>query len=93
MTPAVQTRLSRYAAMVIALLAWYGLLLQLYVVIMTARSTGASVATAVVNYFSFFTILTNLLLAMVLTLSLQPEASALHRFCARRPCNPRSPYS
>jgi hypothetical protein len=83
MTPAVQTRLSRYAAMVIALLAWYGLLLQLYVVIMTARSTGASVATAVVNYFSFFTILTNLLLAMVLTLSLQPEASALHRFCAR----------
>ncbi len=83
MTPTAQNRLSRYVAMAIALLAWYGLLLQLYVVIVTARSTGAPVATAIVNYFSYFTITTNLLLAMVLTLALQPEASALHRFCAR----------
>ena len=83
MTTTAQTRLSRYAAMAIALLGWYGLLLQLYVVIVTARSTGVPVATAIVNYFSYFTILANLLLVLVLTLSLHPEASALHGFCAR----------
>lgn len=83
MTVGSPTRYSRYAAAGIALLAWYGLLLQLYVVIITARSTGVPVATAIVNYFSFFTILTNLLVALVLTLSLRPQASSLNRFCAR----------
>jgi hypothetical protein len=37
--------------------------------IMTARAGGTPVATAIVNYFSFFTILTNLLVALVLTFS------------------------
>jgi len=58
-------------------LAWYGLLLQSYVVIVNAGAGGLPIATAIVNYFSFFTILTNLLVAVTLTLSLQRTPSTL----------------
>jgi hypothetical protein len=70
-------------AAAIALLGWYGLLLQLYVVIATARATGVPVTTAISNYFSFFTILTNLLVALVLTLSLGTTPSTLSVFAGR----------
>lgn len=62
-----QPKLRRLIAGVIAALGWYGLTLQLYVSIATALTNGTSVTTAIVNYFSFFTILTNLLVALVLT--------------------------
>jgi hypothetical protein len=70
-----RAEVTRFSATIIALLAWYALTLQLYLVIVTARTTGISVATAVVNYFSFFTISTNLLIALVLTLSLKTTPS------------------
>ncbi|MGB9205872.1 MAG: Pr6Pr family membrane protein [Terriglobales bacterium] len=76
-------RLARLAAAAIALLGWYGLLLQLYVVIATARATGVPVTTAISNYFSFFTILTNLLVALVLTLSLRTTPSTLSAYAGR----------
>jgi hypothetical protein len=67
MDSAPQTKLRGLIAGVLAALGWFGLILQLYVSIATAHANGTSVATAIVNYFSFFTILTNLLVAMVLT--------------------------
>ncbi len=78
-----RSRLARLAAAAIALLGWYGLLLQLYVVIATARATGVPVTTAISNYFSFFTILTNLLVALVLTLSLRTTPSTLSVYASR----------
>jgi hypothetical protein len=75
--------MARISAAAIALLGWYALLLQLYLVIVTARATGASVTTAVVNYFSFFTILTNLFVASLLTLSLKNKSSKMSTFVRR----------
>ena len=68
---------ARRAAAAIAVLAWYGLLLQFYVMIVNARAIGVPTATAIANYFSFFTILTNLLVAVTLTLSLRRTPSTL----------------
>jgi hypothetical protein len=72
------------SAAAIALLGWYALLLQLYLVIVTARVDGTSVTTAVLNYFSYFTILTNLLVSFLLTLSLSKTSSRISDL-ARRP--------
>ncbi len=65
------------------MLAWYGLLLQFYLVIVNARASGLPIAAAIVNYFSFFTILTNLLVAVTLTLSLRRTPSALGSLATR----------
>jgi hypothetical protein len=77
-------KIARFSAAAIAALGWYALLLQLYLVVVTARTAGISVATAVTNYFSFFTISTNLLIVLVLTLSLKATPSKVSTF-ARRP--------
>ena len=76
-------RASRMAAAAVALFAWYGLVLQLYVTVATARSQGTSIASAIVNYISFFTILTNLLVAVVLTAARARINSTLAAFCKR----------
>jgi hypothetical protein len=62
-----QGKPARRIAIALAALCWFGLILQLYVSIATAQTNGTSVGTAIANYFSFFTILTNLLVALVLT--------------------------
>jgi hypothetical protein len=71
-----------FVAAAIAVLGCYGLLLQFYVIIDTARAAGVPVETAVVNYFSYFTISTNLLMTLVLTFSLWKQRSHLSNFCA-----------
>jgi hypothetical protein len=76
-------KIARLSGAAIALLAWYALLLQLYLVVITARATGVAVETAVVNYFSFFTISTNLFIALVLTLSLKTSPSNASTFAGR----------
>jgi hypothetical protein len=53
-----------------ALAAWFALLLQFPLSIATSRANGMTVIGAVFAYFSFFTILTNLIVATGLTLSL-----------------------
>ncbi len=54
----------------IALAAWFALLLQFPLSIATSRANGMTLIAAVIAYFSFFTILTNLIVAIGLTLSL-----------------------
>jgi hypothetical protein len=71
MSFAKPNRVARLGTAALAVLSWYALLLQLYVSITTALATRIPVPTAIVNYFSYFTILTNLLVALVLTLSLR----------------------
>lgn len=68
---------------VIAACAWFALALQLLLMIRDAHAAGTSVATAVWNYFSFFTILTNLLVAFGLTVSLCAPESRRGRFFSR----------
>jgi len=66
-----------------ALLAWFGLGLQLYVILVGAHAKGISTIAEVVRFFSFFTILTNILVALTLTASL-PQTATNDRHFFRR---------
>lgn len=72
-------RNQRFAQIIIAIVAWVALILQFYLQIVN-RSTAAS--EAVIRYFSYFTILTNLLLAICFT-SLLVKNSKGNRFFNR----------
>jgi hypothetical protein len=60
--------------------------LQLYLFVVAAHARGTSVTTAVVDYFyfGFFTLSTNFLIALVLTISLQAKPSKPSTFARRR---------
>lgn len=64
----------------VAAIAWFALGLQLYLTITTSLANGLAIPGVLVNYFSFFTILINLLVALTLTISLFWVASAWGRF-------------
>jgi hypothetical protein len=72
-------------AMVIALaaLAWFGVLLQLYLSLHSAIANGKGVVGGLVSYFGYFTIVTNLLVCISLTMPLLAPASSAGRFFAR----------
>lgn len=61
--------LRRVFAAVIAGAAWFALTVQIAYDIEEARTNNTSVATSLVQFFSFFTIQTNVLVALILTLS------------------------
>ena len=52
---------------VLAFLGWGGLAIQLYVILLMRWSSGASVIGGLLSYFSFFTVITNTMVATVLT--------------------------
>src|ERR1700722_9840931 len=57
-----------------ALLGWFALTLQFYLVLLQSQA-GLAMLGAVITYFSFFTILTNLLVALVFTaITMRPAA-------------------
>lgn len=66
-----------------ATVAWLGVLLQFYLSLKLALGNGKSVAEGLVIYFGYFTILTNILVALVLTMPLVAPASSAGRFAAR----------
>jgi hypothetical protein len=72
-------------AVVIALaaLAWLGVLLQLYLSLHLAIENGKGVGGGLVSYFGYFTILTNVLVCISLTMPLIVPASPPGRFFAR----------
>ncbi len=58
-----------------ALLGWSGLAIQLDMVLLARWTSGASLLGGLVTYFSFFTILTNTLVATVLTYAADTRSS------------------
>lgn len=73
---------------VIAVTTWFGLALQFYLMVVSSQVQSSQLQAAarlrlVANYFSFFTILTNLLVALGLTFSLVAPHSRLGRFVSR----------
>lgn len=66
-----------------AWLGWVGLSVQLYLILLGRWSLGASLLGGLVNYFGFFTVLTNTLVAVVLTWELTPRESAARRWFLR----------
>ena len=73
----------RWLAAVIAVVAWFGVLLQLYISLGLAFTSGQTIIGGLNNYFGFFTIWTNLLVALALTFPLLAPSSAPGRFFAR----------
>ncbi len=73
----------RVARSAIALTGWFALLLQLHLSSRQSVATGGGVVHGLWMYFAFFTILTNLLAALVLSLPAVAPDSALGRFCSR----------
>lgn len=71
---------SRWWTVLIATLAWTGLGLQFYITLGQSMATGKTVGSAIAFYLSFFTILTNLLVASATTFSSLGSDSRLGRF-------------
>jgi hypothetical protein len=69
--------------LLIALIAWLATGLQLYILIKNAPSNGLTVLQATGRFFGFFTILTNLLVAISLSCILLRPASHLGRFFSK----------
>jgi hypothetical protein len=74
---------NRTFALLLALLAWLSVLLQCYLSLKLASQHGKSIAGGLEVFFSYFTVLTNLLICVSLTLSLAAPWSALGRWCSR----------
>lgn len=65
---------------VAALLGWAGLSIQLYLILLGRWELGASLLGGLVNFLSFFTVLTNTLVAVVLTWELIQRESPARRW-------------
>jgi hypothetical protein len=68
---------------IIALLAWLGLAIQFYYIIKSSEVNGKSVSLLIGNYFSYFTILTNLMIAVSQTVVLLRPFSSIGRFSSK----------
>ena len=76
MNPVLKHRL----CLLMALLGWGGLAIQLYVVLLMRWTSGASVIGGLLSYFSFFTVLTNTLVATVLSYAVISRPSKARTF-------------
>jgi hypothetical protein len=66
-----------------AVIGWFSVVLQFYLSIRLALANGKTVVYGVVLYFGFFTVLTNVLVSLAVTLPLVARRSAAGRFFAR----------
>jgi len=75
--------LLRAFAALAAVIGWWALVLQFYLSLRLAVANGQGIGWGMVVYFGFFTILTNILAALVLTALLLARDSSLGRFFSR----------
>jgi len=68
------------AVKIAAVLGWFALILQLYVILMSRWQGDKSLLGGVDIFFSYFTVLTNILVAIVLTCAATSGDSPLRRF-------------
>jgi len=71
------------SGIIMAVIGWFALILQLYVMLNTNAKNGIAPTTTVINFFSFFTILANLLVAISLTSSIFFPKSKLGIFFSK----------
>jgi hypothetical protein len=74
---------NRFPVAAIAALAWFSVLLQLFVTLHATLQNGTGVVGGIVSYFGYFTILTNLLVCLSLTLPLAAPSTGAGRYLAR----------
>ncbi len=80
MSDVARNNTKRLLMVAIASATWFALLLQLPLTIRTCLANGMNVIGAILTYLSFFTLLTNLLVALVLTFSLLAPNSRWGKF-------------
>jgi hypothetical protein len=73
----------RVAAIVAASAAWFGVLLQLYLSLRLSVANGKTIGEGLVVYLGYFTILTNILVAVTLTVPSVAPATSGGRFFKR----------
>jgi hypothetical protein len=73
----------RISALVGALLGWFALLLQLHLMLVQSPAGALAMAGAIITYFSFFTILTNFLVALVFTATVFSSLTGWGQFFRR----------
>ena len=66
---APKTNLTRFCLILLAVIAWFAILLQIALAVRTITAAGQSPVVGVINTLSYFTILTNLIVAIVSTAS------------------------
>lgn len=71
---------SRWVSLIIVILGWFALVAQFYLIILNRT---VSVGETIIRYFSFFTILTNLLVALCFTFLLRKSKSRLGIFISK----------
>lgn len=81
-TNAGMTSTAHVLGIALGVLAWSGVVLKLWLTIGDALDHGQSIGHGIVDYLGYFTILTNLFVALVLTLPLLAPLSRLSRFLA-----------
>ena len=74
---------NRTFGLCLALLAWFSVLMQCYLSLQLAVLNGKSIGGGLEVFFSYFTVLTNLLICVSLTLSVATPSSTLGRWFAR----------
>jgi hypothetical protein len=72
--------LRRRFVVVAAMLGWAGLSIQMYLIFYSRWTLGASLIGGLVSFFSYFTVLSNTLVATVLTCELTSRESAARRW-------------
>lgn len=71
------------AVKIAAVLGWFALILQLYLILMSRWQGDKSLLGGVDIFFSYFTVLTNILVALVLTCAATSGDSPIRRFCLK----------
>jgi hypothetical protein len=74
---------SRAFAAIVATVAWTAVLLQGYLSIRATLYQGGTVLDGIIAYLGYFTVLTNLLVCVSLSLVLMAKSSAAGRFVSR----------
>ena len=77
------TPTARQSSFALCIIAWFALLLQLNLSVGMAAASGKPALMGVVVYLGFFTVLTNLFVALALLLPLVAPESSVGRFAAR----------
>jgi hypothetical protein len=80
MTSLQASTVTRVYMALIALVGWFAVLLQFPLSLAVSRANGMTIVGAILAYFSFFTILTNLLVALGLSFSLVTPNTSWGRF-------------
>jgi len=78
------TKDHRSTRTLLALLAWFGVLLQLWLSIRLAQANAKSIFAGLIAYFGYFTVLTNIYVALVATAPVFAKRLSVARWFAHR---------